>query len=375
MATKSKANTATPNTFEQLLDYGKNNGYKLDWLQQRETFGEELETPSNGGGLLLQDVDSGPFAEVPEWTNNVTGRPRGALTRPSAARIGKYGIRTKADVWLKNGAQLYEEAVQRQWSSATDIPWNELEELPDEIEQAECQLATFLTEVEFVAGDVPGRWISETSPDYYEPRMFLISQIMDEARHADVFRKRALANGGGLLQQNSSAALAGASIDSARDFTEMSARLHISGEGLVLSIFRMGERMAYNNAEKAIYRLAASDESRHVAFGVMHLQYVSQTDPERSEEIHSYLDEIELGLVAGTGGQNPAVRGTPSNAAIMTLLGGGTDEASLREGEQIAGAVRQRQVKEYIQRIKVAGFGDRFTNGRSAPGLTEYISA
>jgi len=375
MATKSKANTATPNTFEQLLDYGKNNGYKLDWLQQRETFGKELEIPSNGGGLLLQDVDSGPFAEAPEWTNNVTGRPRGALTRPSAARIGKYGIRTKADVWLKNGAQLYEEAVQRQWSSATDIPWNELEELPDEIEQAECQLATFLTEVEFVAGDVPGRWISETSPDYYEPRMFLISQIMDEARHADVFRKRALANGGGLLQQNSSAALAGASIDSARDFTEMSARLHISGEGLVLSIFRMGERMAYNNAEKAIYRLAASDESRHVAFGVMHLQYVSQTDPERSEEIHSYLDEIELGLVAGTGGQNPAVRGTPSNAAILTLLGGGKDEASLREGEQIAGAVRQRQVKEYIQRIKVAGFGDRFTNGRSAPGLTEYISA
>jgi hypothetical protein len=79
--------------------------------------------------------------------------------------------------------------------------------------------------------------------------------------------------------------------------------------------------------------------------------------------------------VAGTGGQNPAVRGTPSNAAIMTLLGGGTDEASLREGEQIAGAVRQRQVKEYIQRIKVAGFGDRFTNGRAAAGLTEYISA
>lgn len=375
MATKSKANTAAPNTFEQLLDYGKNNGYKLDWLQQRETFGEELDAPTDGGGLLLQDIDSGPFAEVPEWTNNVTGRPRGALTRPSAARIGKYGIRTKADVWLKNGAQLYEEAVQRQWSSATDIPWHELEELPDEIEQAECQLATFLTEVEFVAGDVPGRWISETSPDYYEPRMFLISQIMDEARHADVFRKRALANGGGLLQQNSSAALGGAAIDSARDFTEMSARLHISGEGLVLSIFRMGERMAYNNAEKAIYRLAASDESRHVAFGVMHLQYVSQTDPERSEEIHTYLDEIELGLVAGTGGQNPAVRGTPSNAAIMTLLGGGTDEASLREGEQIAGAVRQRQVKEYIQRIKVAGFGDRFTNGRAAAGLTEYISA
>ena len=39
--------------------------------------------------------------------------------------------------------------------------------------------ATFLTEVEFIAADAPTRW-------------------MDEARHTDVFRKRALANGGGL---------------------------------------------------------------------------------------------------------------------------------------------------------------------------------
>jgi len=28
----------------------------------------------------------------------------------------------------------------RQWSSATDIPWETLEELPDDIEAAECQL-------------------------------------------------------------------------------------------------------------------------------------------------------------------------------------------------------------------------------------------
>src|SRR5690606_35610930 len=141
-----------------------------------------------------------------------------------------YKIRTKRDIWLKNASQLYEEAVQRQWSSATDIPWEDLQELPDEIERAECQLATFLTEVEFVAGDVPGKWIGETSPDYFEPRMFLISQIMDEARHLDVFRKRALANGGGLMSQVGTALSGGGRIDSARDFTEMSARLHISGE-------------------------------------------------------------------------------------------------------------------------------------------------
>ncbi len=379
MATETRSEqqteTKAPNTFEQLIELGRDNGYKLDWFITRETLGDSIEAEADRGGLLLHEIDRAEAAETADWSNNLTGRPRGAIERPAAPRVGNYSIRTKSDVWLKNGAQLYEEAVQRQWSSSVDIPWETIEELPDEIERAECQLATFLTEVEFVAGDVPGKWIAETTPEYYEPRMFLISQIMDEARHMDVFRKRVFANGGGLMGQTTNVALSGGAIDSARDFTEMSARLHISGEGLVLSIFRMGELMSYNEAEKAIYRLAASDESRHVAFGVMHLQYLAQTDPSRAEEIHSYLDEIELGLVIGAGGQNPATRGTASNSALAILLGGGSDPASMAEGENIALAVRQRQVKEYIQRVRVAGFGDRFENGRANAALTEYVNA
>ncbi|MBM4410716.1 MAG: hypothetical protein FJ037_05235 [Chloroflexi bacterium] len=374
MATEAKPEKYIT-SFQQLMEEGRKNGYRLDWLLPRETFGARIDSDPDAGGLLLQDIDRGPFAEIPDWSNNMSGRPRGSLTRANAARVGNYSIRTKGDIWLKNASQLYEEAVQRQWSSAVDVPWETMEELPDDIERAECQLATFLTEVEFVAGDVPGKWISQTTPDYYEPRMFLISQIMDEARHMDVFRKRAFANGGGLMSQTTNVALSGGAIDSARDFTEMSARLHISGEGLVLSIFRMGERMSYNAAEKAIYRLAASDESRHVAFGVMHLQYLSQTDPQRKEEIHSYLDEIELGLIAGTGGQNPAQRGTPSSAALAILLGGGSDPTLMAEGAQIALAVRQRQVKEYVQRVKVAGLGERFENGRANATLAAYVSA
>jgi hypothetical protein len=366
--------TRQPNAYEQLMEWGRDRGYQLDWMALSEHFGWTLDADTDRGGLLLQDVDRGRAAEVPERSDNLTGRPRGSVPRPRTPRVGNYSIRTKSDIWLKNAAALYEEAVQRQWSSAVDIPWSSVEELPDDIERAQCQLTTFLTEVEFVAGDVPGKWISETTPDYYEPRMFLISQIMDEARHMDVFRKRTFANGGGLLLQTPRFGQ-GAEIDSARDFTEMSARLHISGEGLVLSIFRMGERMSYNEAEKAIYRLAASDESRHVAFGVMHLQYVAQTDPERKEEIHSYLDEIEVGLAAGVGVQNPAAPGMPASVALQILLGGGADERSMEEGSRIALAVRQRQVKEYMQRIRVAGFGERFENGRANKALDEYLRA
>ena len=358
---------------DALLEAGREQGYKLDWVLARDSLGQDvLDVDAQRGGLLLQELE--PGAEIPEHSDNQTGRPRGAMERPAAPRVGNYSIRTKGDIWLRNAAQLYEEAVQRQWSSAVDIPWRDIEQLPDDIERAQCQLTTFLTEVEFVAGDVPGKWISETTPDYFEPRMFLISQIMDEARHMDVFRKRTFANGGGLMVQTPMAA-SGVEIDSARDFTEMSARLHISGEGVVLSLFRMGELMSYNDAEKAIYRLAASDESRHVAFGVMHLQYLAQTDPERKEEIHSYLDDIELGFSQGIGVQNPATPGMPASDAVTILLGGGSDPASLAEGSKIAAAVRQRQAKEYVQRVRVAGFGDRFENGRAHPRMLELINA
>ena len=363
--------TTVADSLKSVESYAEEFELDLAWFDQRGEWGNQV-IPGRRG-LTLEDIQVGDYGKVPDQSDNMTGRPRGAVPRPDAFRVGSYIVRTKSDIWLANAAMLYEEALQRQWSSATDIPWHTIKPLPDDIERAECQLATFLTEVEFVAADVPGRWIANTTPDYFEPRMFLISQIMDEARHLDVFRKRALANGGGLMQRPSIATTSGivGGIDMSRDFTEMSARLHISGEGGVLTIFRMGELMSYNQAEERIYRLAAQDESRHVAFGVMHLRYLSEMAPERMEEVHTYLDEGERGLLGAAattvGGvsvsQNPAARDTPSNEALAVLLGGGKDH--IDEGHNKLLAIRQRQVKEYVQRIRSAGFGERFENGRA----------
>jgi hypothetical protein len=135
----------------------------------------------------------------------------------------------------------------------------------------------------------------------------------------------------------------------------------------------MGELMAYNDAEKHIYRLCAQDESRHVAFGVMHLQYLGSVETDRREEIHSYLDDAEQALVTGASGQNPVARGLPSNAALAILLGGGEDRVD--DGYNTLLAIRQRQVKEYVQRVRVAGFGERFENGRANPMLDQYVRA
>ena len=96
-----------------------------------------------------------------------------------------------------------------------------LEPLPDDIERAMCQLCTFLTEVEFIAGDTPAQWLGTINSEHHEVKLFLLSQIMDEARHLDVFRKRAFANGGGLLSSLPQDGLR--VIIEAKDFTEMSA--------------------------------------------------------------------------------------------------------------------------------------------------------
>jgi hypothetical protein len=332
---------------------------KLDWMSNQGEW--DMHAEPSKQGLTLADIQQGSYGDIPQQSDNMTGRPRGAQPRPDAFRIGGYSVHTKHEIWLENASFLYEEALQRQWSSATDVPWDTIEPLPDDIEQAQCELATFLTEVEFVAGDVPSRWVAQTTPDYFEPRNLLIAQVMDEARHMDVFRKRALANGGGLMSATGGTAGVVGSIDLARDFTEMSSRLHISGEGAVLTIFRMGELMAYNEAEKAMYRLCSQDEARHVAFGVMHMRYMAEAAPDRREEIECYFDEAERQILAGS--QNPAGAQAESSESLAILLGGGMDKYD--EGVNKLMAIRRRQLTEYQKRVRSAGFGERFENGRS----------
>ncbi len=344
--------------------------YELDtsWMDNMGEWGTKA-TPGNRG-LTLADIRVGSYGDLPETSDNMSGRPRGSTERPDAYRVGAYSVNKLSEIWLDNAEFLYEEALQRQWSSATDIPWETLEPLADDVEEAECLLCTFFNEVEFVAGDVPAKWIAKTTPDYLEARNVLVAQVMDEARHMDVFRKRALANGGGLMRMSGATSGFVGSIDLARDFTEMSTRLHISGEGAVLSMFRMGELFGQNDAEKTMYRLCAQDEARHVAFGVMHLRCLGATAPERREEVECYLDEAESQMTAGL--QNPAGTQAETAEALAILLGGGRQNYD--EGHKKLLVIRRRQLKEYMKRVISAGFGERFENGRS-PIPERYAAA
>jgi hypothetical protein len=323
----------------------------LSWLETDADWG--MRARPGRRGLTVDEINVGSYGEAPAQSDATTMRPRGAAGRDAVPRLG-YFVREKADTWSDNASLLYEEAVQRQWSSATDIPWETLKPLPDEVERAMCQFCTFLTEVEFIAGDVPGAWLPKVSNEHYETKLFLASQVMDEARHLDVFRKRALANGGGLLISSGNAGLR--FVMDSKDFTEMSSILHVQGEGLVQSIFRMGEYIATCDAEKRIFRLAAQDESRHVAFGVMHLKYILATQPWRREEVHAYLDYAEPAIQGGSAGG--VAGGSPHFGQSLGVLFSyklGSEE----EGQNMTMAAFRRQMNEYMHRLEVAGMPER----------------
>ncbi len=324
----------------------------LSWLDQ-PLAERGLRVAPGKRGLTLEELQTSSYGDIPSSTTNQSGRLRGSAPRSDSQRTQQLW-NMKSATWSESATLLYEEAVQRQWSSATDIPWADLPDLPEEMELAMSQLCTFLTQVEFIAGDVPGKYAPNVSGEYFEVGLFLASQIMDEARHLDVFRKRALANGIGLLKAGPGAI----GLLTAQDFTEMASTLHLVGEGFVQSMFRMGEMFAQSEVDKRMFRLAAQDESRHVAFGVMHMKYVMETQPERRDEIHTYLDRMEGNLGAGST-QAGLTGGGETGEALAILLGGGTSEAQLREGYMKLLAIRKRQVNEYMHRLEVVGLGDR----------------
>ena len=341
-----------PEVLEQLRKEIGAEDLDLSWLD-KPAAKQGLRVVPGRRGLTLEDISVDAYGDPEEETRNHSGRMRGAAPREDAQHLARHWS-NKAESWSDSAMMLYEEGLQRQWSSATDIPWEDMPELDEDLELAMSQLCTFLTQVEFIAGDVPAKFAPNISAEHFEVGLFLATQIMDEARHLDVFRKRALANGIGLLQAGPGAV----GLLTAESFIEMTATLHLVGEGFIQSMFRMGELFAHSEMDKRIFRLAAQDESRHVAFGVMHMKHLLTTEPERREEIHTYLDRME-GQVGSTPNQSGLTGGGDTSEALAILLGGGKSESQLNEGYKKLMGIRRRQFNEYVHRLDVVGLGDR----------------
>ena len=157
----------------------------------------DVRVEPNEHGLRLGDLNVGIYGEVPEYWEDQTRRPRGAVGRPGIPPLS-YSLRYKHDVWADCAADLYEEAIQRQWIPATDVPWDALETLPEEIEKSVCQVCTELSQYANSEIEIISHWQDEMSYGFHEVKQYLATVSFDCARHVEALRKRALANGGGL---------------------------------------------------------------------------------------------------------------------------------------------------------------------------------
>ncbi len=329
--------------------------FSLHWMDTTQAHWGPRAKPSSRG-LLYADVNRVPgYGEVPEVASWLNFAPRGSVReryREEMPEVDDYTVLERDEVWAENVMALYEEAKARQWNATRDIPWHELKPLPEDLEKATCQLCTGLTEVEFVAGDFPAKWMYRIPQDFLEVKSFLSTQIMDEARHQEVFRKRALA-GGGLLHSSPGAEWALKAILDAPTHTMGTFLLNLLAEGLVLSVFRSGEMIAKTHVDKEIFRRCLQDEARHVSYGVLEFQWWldHQRDRAAAEELlHRFADVGEQVIL--TAFTEPTLV-----EPIAILLGGGLQK--IDAGMEGMMRVWSMFIDEYLQRCERAGFHRR----------------
>lgn len=341
---------------QENLDRLAKGSYSLKWTDtSKAAWGTNCKPSSRG--LTYTDISRpAAYGTVPEVSTSRNLAPRGSIREPYLDKmpvIEAYDVLEKKDAWAENVMSLYEEAKARQWNSTSDINWTELEPASEDLEIAACQMSTFLTEVEFVAGDFPARWIYRTSPDFFEVKNFLVTQMMDEARHMEVFRKRALANGGGLLHASPAFEWALKAILESPTHTQGTFLLNVLGEGLVLSVFRAGEYIAKTQVDKEIFRLCMQDEARHVSYGTLELKNFidSSQDKEKAlADLHRFADLGEQIILT-------ALSSAELLEPLAVLMGGGIDK--IDEGMEGVGFLWGTIIEEYLQRCDRAGFNRR----------------
>ena len=291
------------------------------------------------------------FTEIAESSDPTWGlAPRGAAVESGGPRFA-FTLTEKRQVWAQELSTIYRQATANQWSAMRDIPWADLPKLSDELESAVCQIMTFLTENEFAALYVPARFIPRIHPHYREVVEVLAVQVVDEARHAEAFTRRAQIGGLGLGTTATSSQMSLQTLLEEPDFTTAAFLLCVMGEGTFLSLLSFLEKHAPDPATKALMRLAHRDEARHVAFGTAHLRYVLEREPEKRIQLASAVERRSQ-MLASISGISPFV-----HDALVVLAGGGVAPDQVRLGAKAVHQLQQDMDRTRRERLQNLGFG------------------
>lgn len=259
----------------------------------------------------------------------------------------------KSAVWSDVAARVYAEAVAAQWDPATSIPWKASFALDSEIESAVVQVMTYLVENETAALLVPARFLARIHPHFREILQVLAVQVADEARHIEVFTRRALLRRHklGLSTVGGQASLK--TLLDEPDFALASFLLTVLGEGTFLSLLAFIRDHAPDPVTRAMAELTARDEARHVAFGLAHLEHHIGCDPALRGRLALAIRHRHDAL-AQTAGLNDEVFD-----ALVLLAAGSFELEAIARGWDAVVELQHEMDSARQRRLRRLGFDER----------------
>jgi hypothetical protein len=212
------------------------------------------------------------------------------------------------------------------------------------------QTLTYLIENETAALVVPARFCAQVHPHFREVMQLLAIQAADEARHIEVFTRRALLGRKELGLSTGGGQRSLQTLVDEPDFALASFLLSVLGEGSFLHLLGFLHVHAPDRCTAEIMRLAAQDEARHVAFGMAHLKRHAAHDPTLLGRLRLAIERRHDAL-RHTAGLNAEVFD-----ALVVLAAGELSPAAIARGHA-AVADLQRQMDAGRQaRLRRLGF-------------------
>jgi hypothetical protein len=228
-------------------------------------------------------------------------------------------------VWTELAPKLYAQAAAGQWDPATAIDWTP-PDLPGDVEAAVVQTMTYLIENEQAALMVPARFLGRIHPHFREITGFLATQVADEARHVEVFTRRAGLSGQPLGVSGAGGRASLQTLLDEPDWATASFLLSVLGEGTFLALLAFLERCAPDPVTAQIAHLTLQDEARHVSFALGHLGEHLGADPGYRDRLRAAVDRRHDAL-ATTAGLAPAV-----HDALVVMAAGSWDAEAIATG-------------------------------------------
>ena len=290
---------------------------------------------------------------------------RGALVEAGGPDLASADLATRPQVWSDIAPKLYAQAAASQWDPAAAIDWSATEslsvdELPDEIEVTVVQVMTYLIENEQAALMVPARFVGRIHPHFREAVQLLAVQVADEARHVEVFTRRARLRGFPLGVSGAGGRASLQTLLDEPDWSLASFLLSVLGEGTFLSFLSFLERVSPDPVTRQAARLVLQDEARHVAFGLAHLTEEVASDPALRDRLRAAIERRHDALASTSG------LASDVHDALVILAAGSWSPEAVATGWDKVQALQADMDEGRRHRLVRLGFGEREASDLSA---------